>query len=80
MRFGEAVRVEYVELAADGARERFGDLLLLAEERDFAFPLIAINGQLRLAGSAHYFRVLPLVEAALAAEPVGTQEAAPTPS
>jgi hypothetical protein len=80
MRFGEAVRVEYVELAADGARERFGDLLLLAEERDFAFPLIAINGQLRLAGSAHYFRVLPLVEAALAAQPVATQEAAPTPS
>ncbi|MBN1660750.1 MAG: hypothetical protein JXA93_20310 [Anaerolineae bacterium] len=80
MRFGEAVRVEYIELADDGARERFGDLLLLAEERDFAFPLVAINGQLRLAGSAHYFRILPLVEAALAAEPDTVQQTAPTPS
>jgi len=87
MRFGEAVRVEYVELADAEAQERFGDLLLFAEERDLAFPLIAINGQLRLAGSAHYFRILPLVEAALAAEPVAAPgktpmaaEGAPTAS
>lgn len=77
MRFGDAVRVEYVELADAGAGERFGDVLLFAEERDLAFPLIAINGQLRLSGSAHYFRILPLVEAVLAAEPApGTTPAA----
>jgi hypothetical protein len=80
MRFGEAVRVEYVDLAQDGVEEQFGDLLLFAQERGLAFPLIAIDGQLRLAGSAHYFRVLPFVEAALAAVPVAPQEAVPAPS
>lgn len=80
MRYGEAVRVEYVELAQEGAQERFGELLRFAQEHEVPFPLIAINGQLRLSGSAHYFRILPLVEAALAAQPAGAQEAAPTAS
>lgn len=77
MRFGEAVRVEYFELAQAEMQEQFGDLLTFAEERDLAYPLIAINGQLRAAGSAHYFRILPLVESALAQMPVAVQEAAP---
>jgi disulfide oxidoreductase YuzD len=80
MRFGETVRVEYVELADGNAQEKFGDLLLFAEERDLAYPLVAINGELRLAGSAHYFQILPLVEAVLAESPVVPQEATPSSS
>jgi len=72
--------VEYVELSDAQVGERFSELLGFAEERDLAYPLIAINGQLRLAGSAHYFRVLPLVETALAEEQVSLQEPAPTSS
>jgi hypothetical protein len=37
------------------------------EERDLPYPLVAINGQLRLAGTAQYYQVLPLVEELLPA-------------
>jgi hypothetical protein len=80
MKFGEVVRVDYVDLAQAEAQEQFGDLVLFAEERDLAYPLIAIDGQLRLAGSAHYFRILPLVEAALSQKRVAVQEAGATSS
>ena len=49
-------------------QERFSKLLALAAEQDLPYPLVAINGQLRVAGSAHYYRVLPYVEEVLQAE------------
>ena len=73
MKYGDAVRVEYVDLADPKSQEEYSDVAKLAEERDLLYPLVAVNGQLKVAGSAHYYRVLPLVEQALEveAEPVG---------
>jgi hypothetical protein len=34
----------------------------MIEERSLPYPLVALNGQLRLAGTAQYYQVLPLVE------------------
>jgi disulfide oxidoreductase YuzD len=65
MRYGEAVEVEYVELADPENQDKFSEVLALVEERDLPYPLVAINGHLRAAGSAHYYRVLPFVEEAL---------------
>jgi hypothetical protein len=42
--------------------------LALAQEHNLPYPLVAINGELKLAGSAHYYRVLPLVEEMLEPE------------
>jgi len=47
-----------------------GDLLAAVEGQDLPYPLLAINGQLRAAGSAHFYHVLPLVEEAMASEAV----------
>ena len=47
---------------------RFPELLSVVEEQDLPYPMIAINGTLRGAGSAHYYHVLPLVEQAFEAE------------
>jgi hypothetical protein len=68
MRHKEAVQVEYVDLADEDAQARFPEMFALAEERNLPYPLVAINGQLRLTGSAHYYQVLPLVEYALTKE------------
>jgi hypothetical protein len=57
-----------VDLADPVHQEQFSELLALAAEQDLPFPLVAINGQLRVAGSAHYYRVLPYVEKVLQAE------------
>ncbi len=64
MRHGQAVQVEYVDLADPESQAEYSDLLDLVKDQSLPYPLVAINGELRLAGSAHYFRVLPLVEEA----------------
>jgi disulfide oxidoreductase YuzD len=60
------VEVEYVDLADLENQAQFSDLVSMVKEQELPYPLVAVNGQLRLAGSAHYYRVLPLIEEALA--------------
>ena len=67
MRYGEAVQVEYVDMADPGNQAEFPELVAVVEERDLPYPLVAIDGRLRAAGSAHFYRVLPYVEEALGA-------------
>lgn len=66
IKYDGAVGVEHVELAEAENQARFANVLEFAEERDLAYPLVAVNGRLRLAGSAQYYQVLPLVEALIA--------------
>ena len=47
---------------------QFPELLSVAEEQDLPYPLIAVNGVLRGAGSAHYYHVIPMVEKAFEME------------
>jgi disulfide oxidoreductase YuzD len=65
MRYGEAVQVEYVDMADPANQTQFADLLTVVEDGNLPYPLVAIDGTLRAAGSAHYYRVLPFVEEAL---------------
>ena len=74
MRYGDAIQVEYVDMADSINQAQFSDVLAVVEDRDLPYPLVAIDGQLRAAGSAHYYRVLPFVEEAL-----GAVEAKPEP-
>ena len=68
MRHGQAVQVEYVDLADPEAQAQFSELLAATEERHLPYPLVAINDRLRLAGSADFYQVLPLIEEAFEAE------------
>jgi disulfide oxidoreductase YuzD len=70
MRYGDAVQVEYVDMSLPENQEEFSELVAVVEDRDLPYPLLAINGHLRAAGSAHYYRVLPYVEDALEAQGV----------
>ena len=65
MRYGEAVEVEWVDMADPENQAEYPEVLAVVEDRDLPYPLLAINGHLRAAGSAHYYRVLPFVEEAL---------------
>ena len=71
--YGDAVSLEYVDMADPGQQAQFPDLMALVEERELPYPLIAINEELCAAGSAHYYRILPLVEAAFQAEETEAQ-------
>ncbi len=46
-------------------KQQFPELDAAVKERDLPFPLVAVNGTVRLAGSAHFMQVLPLVEKVL---------------
>ena len=65
MRYGDAVQVEYVDVADPENQTQFPDLVAVVADRDLPYPLVAINGQLRAAGSAHFYHILPYVEASL---------------
>jgi hypothetical protein len=51
-----------VDLADTDAQAQFSELLAVIEERGLPYPLVALNGQLKLAGTAQYYQILPLVE------------------
>jgi disulfide oxidoreductase YuzD len=69
LRFGDAVEVTYIDLSDPANQERFSELMGLVDERDLGYPLVTVNGQIRLVGSAHYYHILPVVEEAMAARP-----------
>ena len=68
LRYGDAVEVNYVDLSDPANQERFAELMGLVEERDLGFPLVTVNGQIRLVGSAHYYHILPMIEEAMATQ------------
>jgi hypothetical protein len=56
-------------MADPEAQAEFAELYTVVEDRHLPYPLVAINGELKLAGSSHFYQVLPLVEELLEAEP-----------
>ena len=50
LRHGDAVQVEYIDLADDEAQAEYSEVVGIIEERSLPYPLVAVNGQLRLAG------------------------------
>jgi disulfide oxidoreductase YuzD len=66
MHYGPSVEIEYVDLTAPEAQAEFSELVAVVEGRNLPYPLVAINGRLRLAGSADYYQIMPYVEEALA--------------
>lgn len=59
------VKVEYLDLSEPRVQAGFPDLYARAEAQKLPYPLVMINDELRLIGSARYYEVLPLVEQAL---------------
>ena len=70
MRYGDSVRVEYIDMSEPGSQAQFPEVLAVIEDRDLPYPIIAINGRLAAAGSANYYHILPYIEEALAPEGV----------
>ena len=58
--------MEYVDLGDPASKEVHAAVLQIIEERGLPYPLVAVNGVLRLAGSADCSHLLPLVEESLA--------------
>ncbi len=68
MRFGPRIKAEYIDLADPEAQTEFDGLMAVITDQGLPYPLVALNGQLRLAGSVDYHRVAPLVEELISQE------------
>jgi disulfide oxidoreductase YuzD len=68
MKYGDAIRVEYIDLTEAESQEKYAGVMELVEQQNLAYPLVAVDGRLRMAGSAHYYRILPFVEEVLQPE------------
>ena len=62
--YGHTVQVEYLDVSEPAVQAEYADLIRQAEEHHLPYPLVAIEGQVRLAGGAEYYRIMPLVEEA----------------
>lgn len=67
LRHGPAVQVAYYDMADAEAQAQFAEVFAVAEERNLPYPLVAVDGVLRLAGTAEPYRIEPLVAEAIAA-------------
>ena len=61
------MQVEYYDLADAEAQGQFSEVFIVAQDRNLPYPLVAVDGVLRLAGTADPYRIEPLVAQALAA-------------
>lgn len=61
------VQVEYHDLARAEEAEAYKDLLEQARAHRIPFPLVAVDGEVRLAGGAEFYQIKPLVDEALEA-------------
>ena len=60
--YGNMVEVIYYDLSDPGAAEEFGGLLAQVREHSVPFPLVAVDGEVRLAGGAEFYQIKPLVD------------------
>ena len=58
------MQVEYLDVSEPVIQAEYADLISQAEQHHLPYPLVAIDGQVRLAGGAEYYRIMPLVEEA----------------
>ena len=63
--YGDKVRLEYYDMAEPGQQEKHKALLDQVEGQYIFYPLVFINDQLKVVGSAEYYDVLYAVREAL---------------
>ncbi len=62
-RYGDAVQVEYYDLANDSNRAKFPEIVKTIEEDDLPVPLVAIDGVPRMAGGVDFWTIAEFIEA-----------------
>ena len=59
------VDVTYIDLSEPENQEAHQEILQQVRELHIPFPLVAVDGEMRLAGGAEFYRIKPLVDEAL---------------
>ena len=62
------MEVAYWDLSQPAAQAQHPHILATIQEQELSYPVVMLEGEIRLTGSVHYYEVLPLVEAVLGQE------------
>ena len=63
-RYGDALALEYVDLAQPGMRERFTRFVEMIESHETPLPLVIVNDMATLAGIPDYRMIMEAIETA----------------
>lgn len=66
-KYGERVTTEFVNLATAENRKQYAAVLDSVEKNKLRLPLVAIDGEVKMAGGVDYYAIASAVEKALAA-------------
>ncbi len=61
--FGEKVAVNFYDLAQTATQQRFADIIHMAEEQSLCFPLLVVNGKVRISGFFDQRMLLDMLDA-----------------
>ena len=70
-RYGSQVTTEFVNLAQPDNRDRYSDVLDAVREHKLPLPIVAVNGEVKVAGGVDYYAISRAVDNLL-----GTAQAA----
>lgn len=62
-RFGEKVAVSFYNLAETTTQQRFADIIHMAQEQSLYFPLLIVNGKVRISGFFDQRMLLDMLDA-----------------
>ncbi len=76
-KFGDRVATEFFNLAVPDIRQKYANVVSAIEKDHLPLPLVAINGDVRMAGGVDYYAIVSAIEALIAA---GAQPNAASPA
>jgi len=66
-KFGDQVNTEFINLAASGNRDHYSSVVQAVKQHNLPLPIVAINGEVKVAGGVDYYAVARAVESILGA-------------
>ncbi len=54
--------LEYIELADNGSREQYRDVIQMARRKYMRFPLVMVNGEVVFHGSLDYYSLSAVIK------------------
>lgn len=62
-RYGDAVTVDYFDLANSAVRERFPEVARMIDAKEVPVPVVAIDGEVKMAGAVDFWHIADIIDA-----------------
>ncbi len=66
-KFGDRVNTEFLNLAVPDVRQQYANVVSAIEKDNLPLPLVAINGEVKMAGGVDYYSIVSAIESLIVA-------------